>query len=147
MSDEKVQPTARSAYAHFTAMPTRWGDNDSYGHVNNVVYYAFFDSAVNRHLIEQGVLDIAANEVIGLVIETRCTFFSPIGFPDVVHVGIKVVHLGRSSVRYEIGLFRNDADMAAAVGSFTHVYVDRASNRPVAIPDRVRAVLRTLVVA
>lgn len=142
---EKTQPTPRSAYRHFTPMPTRWGDNDSYAHVNNVVYYSFFDSAVNRHLIERGVLDIATSTVIGLVIETRCTFFSSMGFPDTVYVGMKVVHLGNSSVRYEIALFRNDEPQASAVGQFVHVYVDRASNRPVPIPPNVREVLQALV--
>lgn len=141
---EKAGPTRREAYKHFTAMLTRWGDNDSYGHVNNVVYYAFFDSAVNRHLIERGVLDIANSEIVGLVVETRCTFFSSIRFPDTVNVGLKVVHLGNSSVRYEIALFRNDSDEASAVGQFVHVYVERATNRPVAIPDAVRAVLQSL---
>jgi acyl-CoA thioester hydrolase len=146
LSEQKVQPTPRSAYRHFTPMPTRWGDNDVYGHVNNVVHYALFDSAVNRQLIESGVLDIAGNAVVGLVVETRCTFFSPIAFPDTVHVGLKVVHLGNSSVRYEIALFRNEADVASAVGSFVHVYVERATGRPVPIPPRVRAVLRGLSV-
>ncbi|WP_180863123.1 acyl-CoA thioesterase [Cupriavidus pauculus] len=125
-------------------MPTRWGDNDSYGHVNNVVYYAFFDSAVNRHLIERGALDIASSEVVGLVIETRCTFFASMGFPDIVNVGLKVVHLGKSSVRYEIALFRNDAEECSALGHFVHVYVDRATNRPVPIPEAVRTVLQAL---
>lgn len=143
---EKSQPTLRNAYRYFSAMPTRWGDNDSYAHVNNVVYYAFFDSAVNRHLIERGVLDISTSTVIGLVIETRCTFFSSMGFPDTVNVGMKVVHLGNSSVRYEIALFRNDEPQASAVGQFVHVYVDRASNRPVSIPANVREVLQALVV-
>lgn len=137
-------PSSRADYPCFTEMRTRWSDNDSYGHVNNVVYYAFFDTAVNQHLIERGVLDIARSPAVGLVIETRCRYFSPIGFPDRVAVGLKVVHLGSSSVRYEIGLFRNDADAASAVGSFVHVYVDRASNRPVPIPAEVRAVLESL---
>jgi acyl-CoA thioester hydrolase len=143
---DKMQPTLRSAYRHFTAMPTRWGDNDSYAHVNNVVYYSFFDSAVNRHLIERGVLDIATSTIVGLVIETRCTFFSMMGFPDIVNVGMKVVHLGNSSVRYEIALFRNDDEQASAVGQFVHVYVDRSSNRPVAVPAPVREVLVELAV-
>ena len=125
-------------------METRWADNDAYAHVNNVVYYAFFDSAVNRHLVERGVLDITGSAVIGLVVKTRCTFFASIAFPDMVHVGLKVVHLGTSSVRYEIGLFRNDDPRAAAVGQFVHVYVDRASQRPVPIPEPVRAVLAPL---
>lgn len=140
----RPQPTPRSAYRHFCAIETRWADNDAYGHVNNVVYYAFFDTAVNRHLIEAGVLDIARSPVIGLVVETRCTYFSSIAFPDRVSAGLKVLHLGTSSVRYEIGLFRNDAELASAVGSFVHVYTERASNRPAPIPPATRALLQTL---
>jgi acyl-CoA thioester hydrolase len=112
--------------------------------VNNVVYYSFFDTAVNRHLIERGVLDTSSSPVIGLVIETRCTYFSSMRFPDTVYAGMKVVHLGTSSVRYEIALFRNDSDEASAVGDFVHVYVDRTTNRPVPIPNDVRAVLESL---
>ncbi|PRZ44991.1 acyl-CoA thioester hydrolase [Paraburkholderia fungorum] len=141
---ERASPTRRDAYRHFTILPTRWGDNDAYGHVNNVVYYAFFDTAVNRHLIDRGVLDIASNVTVGLVIETKCTFFSSIAFPDTVHVGLKVIHLGNSSVRYEIALFRNESNEASAVGQFVHVYVERASNRSVPIPDAVRAVLESI---
>ena len=140
----RMQPTQRGEYPHFEVMATRWGDNDSYGHVNNVVYYAFFDSAVNRHLIGRGVLDIASSPVVGLVAETRCSFFTSMGFPDVVHVGLKVLHLGTSSVRYQIGLFRNDEQQASAVGEFVHVYVERAGNRPVPIPQAVRQVLQQL---
>ncbi len=143
---EKAQPNQRNDYRHLSQIATRWGDNDTYGHVNNVVYYAYFDTAVNRHLIENNVLDLEASEVIGLVIETRCTFFASLRFPDMVTVGLKVIHLGNSSVRYQIGLFRNDEDRAVAVGEFVHVYVDRASNRPVAIPAPVRALLQTLTV-
>ena len=142
---EKARPTTRDAYRHFMRIDTRWGDNDSYGHVNNVVYYAFFDTAVNRYLIERGVLDISSSPVIGLVIETRCTYFSSIGFPDTVDVGLKVVHCGNSSVRYEIALFRNDEATASAVGEFVHVYVERASNRPTPIPADVRGVLQSLM--
>lgn len=142
---EKVRPTTRDAYRYFMRIDTRWGDNDSYGHVNNVVYYAFFDTAVNRYLIERGVLDISSSPVIGLVIETRCTYFSSIGFPDTVDVGLKVVHCGNSSVRYEIALFRNDEATASAVGEFVHVYVERASNRPTPIPADVRGVLQSLM--
>ena len=145
MSDKSV-PTRRGDYPHFSPSPTRWGDNDAYGHVNNVVYYAFFDSAVNRHLIEHGVLDIAASPVIGLVVETRCTYFSPMAFPDLVHAGMKVTQLGNSSVRYEIALFRNDDESARAVGRFVHVYTDRASSRPVPIPAPVRTLLQSLIV-
>jgi acyl-CoA thioester hydrolase len=119
-------------------------DNDAYGHVNNVVYYSFFDTAVNRWLIERGLLDIAGSEAIGLVVETQCRYLSPITFPDRVTAGVRVVHLGRSSVRYELALFRNDDDTAAALGHFVHVYVDRASRTSVPIPDAVRHALEGL---
>ncbi|MGY0195841.1 acyl-CoA thioesterase [Leptothrix sp. BB-4] len=140
----RPQPTDRARYRHFSAIPTRWADNDAYGHVNNVVYYAWFDTAVNRHLIEAGVLDVASSPVIGLVVETRCNYFSSVAFPDTVHAGLRVLHLGRSSVRYEIGLFRGEADRASAVGEFVHVYVERATQRPVEIPETVRNLLLTL---
>ena len=140
MTQKSPRPL-RSAFPHFTRITTRWGDNDSYGHVNNVVYYAFFDTAVNQHLIEQGVLDIKASEVIGLVVETQCQYFKSIGFPDVVNVGMVVRNLGRSSVKYEIGLFGNDQEEASALGTFIHVYVDRKSNRPVVIPETIRTAL------
>lgn len=145
-SRQKPTPTARAEYASFSRIATRWGDNDSYGHVNNVVYYAYFDSAVNRHLMEHGVLDLQRSKVVGLVVENRCTFFSSMAFPDMIHVGLKVVHLGKSSVRYEIGLFRNDEPLASAVGEFVHVYVERETNKPVSIPADVRQVLSALVV-
>ena len=141
MSDAET----RASYLHFTRLDTRWYDNDVYGHVNNVVYYAFFDTAVNGHLIRAGCLDVQASAVIGLVVETQCRYFKPIAFPDVVHAGIRVAKLGRSSVRYEIGLFANDDDNAAAQGHFVHVYVDRAANRPVPIPDGVRRALAALM--
>ena len=143
--DDRLRPTSRNDYPYFGTMPTRWGDNDAYGHINNVAYYAFFDSAVNRHLIESGVLDVASSSIIGLVVETRCSFFSSVQFPDTVHVGLQVSHLGNSSVRYAIGLFRNDDPQACAVGLFVHVYVERASNRPVPVPPAVRAALRPLM--
>ena len=138
-------PERRASYLDFTRLDTRWHDNDVYGHVNNVVYYAFFDTAVNGHLIRAGCLDVQASAVIGLVVETQCRYFKPITFPDVVHAGIRVAKLGRSSVRYEIGLFANDDDSAAAQGHFVHVYVDRAATRPVPIPDGVRRVLEGLI--
>lgn len=138
---ERPQPPARDRFPHFTTITTRWADNDAYGHVNNVVYYAYFDTAVNRHLIENGVLDVVKSPVIGLVVETQCRFFSSISFPERVEAGLAIVHLGNSSARYEIGLFRDDEPLASAVGTFVHVYVDRASNRPVAIPDPVRRLL------
>jgi acyl-CoA thioester hydrolase len=142
---QRSDPERRAAFAHFRALATRWMDNDVYGHVNNVVYYSFFDTVVNQFLIEQGVLDIQSGIVIGLVVETQCRYFSPIAFPDVVQAGLRVAHLGNSSVRYELGLFRNDEDSASAQGHFVHVYVDRASNRPVPLPENFRQVLATLV--
>jgi acyl-CoA thioester hydrolase len=141
----KPLPTHRADYPQFTEVPTRWGDNDSYGHVNNVVYYEYFDTAVNRHLIEAGVLDIASSPVIALVVETQCRYHSSVGFPARLSIGMKVVHLGSSSVRYELGVFKGDDDTASAVGSFVHVYVDRATTRPVGIPAEVRAVLQSFV--
>nr|WP_309669705.1 thioesterase family protein [Gemmatimonas sp.] len=137
----------RAEYAHLTAIDTRWMDNDAYGHVNNVVYYSFFDTAVNRWLIERGLLDIAGSEAIGLVVETQCRYASPITFPDRVTAGIRVVHLGRSSVRYELALFRNEDEAPAATGHFVHVYVDRASRTSVAIPETVRRALESLCVS
>lgn len=122
-------------------------DNDVYQHVNNVVYYSYFDTVVNRYLVDAGVLDIGVGPVIGLVVETACQYFSPIAFPDTVHAGLRVGKLGRTSVRYEVGIFRNEQTEASAQGHFVHVYVDRASNRPVPLPPALRAVLEPLVVA
>ena len=131
-------------YRALSVMDTRWMDNDAYGHVNNVVYYSFFDTAVNRWLVEQGVLDIATSPTIGLVVETQCRFLAPLTFPDRVTAGLRVAHLGTSSVRYEIGLFRNDDDVAAAHGHFVHVYVDRETRKKKPIPDDVRRALEAL---
>ena len=142
----KPAPQIRSNYRHFQRIPTRWMDNDVYGHVNNVVYYAYFDTVVNQYLIEQGVLDIERSPTIGLVVETHCEYFAPITFPDVVHAGLRVAKLGNSSVRYEIGLFRNDAGAAAAQGHFVHVYVERASRRPAPLPPLMRAALARIAV-
>ncbi|MCZ7620837.1 MAG: acyl-CoA thioesterase [Myxococcota bacterium] len=138
-------PEIRAAYRHFRRMDTRWNDNDAYGHINNVVYYAFFDTAVNAHLIQSGCLDIQKSPVIGLVVETQCQYFKPIAYPDVVHAGIRVARLGTSSVRYDIGLFANDDEAAAAQGHFVHVYTERATGRPAPIPDDVRSVLGKLM--
>jgi len=140
-------PEPRSAYAAFRAITTRWMDNDVYGHVNNVVYYSFFDTAVNQLLIEDGLLDIHAGAVIGLVIETQCTFYAPLAFPQRVDAGIRVARIGRSSVRYEVGLYAGDAPLAAAAGHFVHVYVDRVTRRPVALPAPLAARLQSLMVA
>jgi acyl-CoA thioester hydrolase len=139
----KPQPQPRSAYPVFRTIGTRWMDNDVYGHVNNVVYYSWFDTAVNAWLIEQGALDIHSGEVIGLVIETQCNYFAPLAFPQDVHAGLRVAHIGRSSVRYEVGLFAADGDLCAAAGHFIHVYVDRATRRPVPLPDRLKLTLET----
>lgn len=140
----RQQPDTRDNYPHFLTITTRWMDNDLYGHINNVQYYSFFDTAVNRYLIDQGVLDIHAGEVIGLVVETHCNFFSSAAFPDDITAGIRVAHLGRSSVRYEVGLFANSEDMAIAQGHFVHVYVNRESQKPVEIPQDLRLVLSAL---
>ena len=139
-------PPCRADYPHFLAIPTRWMDNDVYGHVNNVVYYSWFDTAVNAHLIEQGVLDTAKSEVIGLVVETQCQYFESLAFPQNVEAGIRVAHIGSSSVRYEVGLFAQGAPLTAARGQFVHVYVDRATQRPVPLPDALKAVLAPLLV-
>ncbi|MGO4328395.1 acyl-CoA thioesterase [Cupriavidus sp. 2TAF22] len=142
-----MKPNAdlRSAYRHFQPITTRWMDNDVYGHVNNVIYYSYFDTVVNTYLIRQGVLDIEAGETIGLVIETQCNYFSALSFPDTVVAGLRVARLGNSSVRYEVGLFRNDEEIAAAQGHFVHVYVDRATRRPVPLPAALRNALQALV--
>ena len=136
----------RGAYRHFRTITTRWMDNDVYGHVNNVVYYSYFDTLVNQYLMDEGVLDVERGAVIGLVVETHCNYFSPITFPDTVHAGLRVARVGSSSVRYEIGLFRNDEDLAAAQGHFVHVYVDRATNKPVPLPEKLQAALKPLAV-
>jgi acyl-CoA thioester hydrolase len=143
----RPEPESRDRYRHFLAIPTRWIDNDAYGHVNNVVYYAWFDTVVNRYLVDAGVLDIQAGAVIGLVVETHCQYFSPIAFPDVAHAGLRVATLGTSSVRYEVGMFRGEDKRAAAQGYFVHVYVDRASGRPVPLPAPLRAALQPLLAA
>lgn len=142
-----MRDAVRTDFPHFLAIPTRWMDNDAYQHVNNVVYYSYFDTAVNQFLITRGALDIHADRVVGLVVETGCSYFSSISFPDTVHAGVRVTKLGNSSVRYELALFRNDEEKPAAAGHFVHVYVDRDSNRPVPIPEKVRALLTTITVA
>ena len=140
----KPAPEPRSAYKAWRTITTRWMDNDVYGHVNNVVYYSWFDTAVNAHLIERGVLDLQGGATIGLVVETQCNYFAPLAFPEPVEAGIRVARLGGSSVRYEVGLFAAGAPATAAKGHFVHVYVDRASRRPVPVPAPLRAVLQEL---
>ncbi len=142
---DRPTPLTASAFAHFGDITTRWMDNDVYGHVNNVVYYSYFDTVVAEYLVASGVLDFRNGSTIGLVVETRCSYFVPIAFPDSVRAGLRVAHLGTSSVRYEIGIFRNDEQTAAAQGHFVHVYVDRISNRPVPLPEKFKAALAKLV--
>lgn len=141
-----IAPARRADYRHLEAITTRWADNDVYGHVNNVTYYGFFDTAVNRFLIDKAGLDPEAGAVIGLVVETGCRYRKPVSFPDPVTVGVRVGRIGNSSVRYEIGIFRGDDDDAAAEGHFIHVYVGRESRRPVPLPPEMRAALETLLV-
>ena len=141
---DKRQRLQREAFGLFRTVPTRWGDNDVYGHVNNVVYYAWFDTAVNAWLVERGFLDIAGSATVGLVVETTCSYFESVAFPEAVEVGLGVERLGNSSVTYRIGVFREGGALAAAQGHFTHVYVDRATQRPVPIPADLRAALEEL---
>jgi len=151
----RPQAEPRSAYRVFRPITTRWMDNDAYGHVNNVVYYSWFDTAVNAYLIEQGVLDIHHGSTIGLVVETQCNYFAPLAFPQAVDAGIRVARVGGSSVQYEVGLFAGRAagaagdtpesgEWTAAKGHFIHVYVDRVTRRPVPLPEPLKTVLETL---
>ncbi len=139
----KPEPATRQRFPHFLAITTRWLDNDAYKHVNNVNYYSFFDTAVNQYMLRERVLSMDAGPVC-LVVETGCRYFSPISFPDTVHCGLRVAHLGTSSVRFEIGIFRNDEAVAAAQGHFVHVCCDRATQRPMPMPDAMRRALEKL---
>lgn len=136
--------TRRGDYRHFLSIPTRWMDNDVYGHVNNVVYFSYFDTAINAYLIEQGGLDFHAGAQIGVCAESHCRFLSAISFPEVIEAGLRVEHLGRSSVRYGIGLFQQGASAAAAEGWFVHVFVDRVTRRPTELSDPLRNALERL---
>lgn len=144
MSD-KVTPQ-RSDFPHYLSIPTRWMDNDIYGHLNNALYYAFFDTVINQYLIAEGGLDIHRGAIIGLAVETHCQFFQPIAFPEVIDAGLRIAHLGNSSVRYEVGLFRQLETTAAAFGYFVHVFVNRESRRPEAIPEQLRTALKRIAV-
>ncbi len=137
-------PRPRGDFAVFRPIGTRWADNDLYGHVNNVVYYAWFDTAVNGYLIEQGALDIHHGDTIGLVVETQCHYFAPLAFPQTVEAGLRVAHVGRSSVRYEVGLFAQREPLSAAAGHFVHVYVGRGDRRPRPLPQRLRDAVQAL---
>lgn len=139
-----VTPAGRAAYRHFLSIPTRWMDNDVYGHVNNVVYYSYFDTVINEHLIREGGLDIHDGSVVGYCVESQCRYLAPLAFPETVEAGLRVAHLGKSSVRYEIALFRQGEDAPAALGHFVHVFVAREENRPTAIPATIRACLERL---
>lgn len=143
----RTPPAGRDGFRHFRPITTRLADNDIYAHVNNVVYYSYFDTAVNQYLIESGWLDMVASPVIGLVVETQCRYFSSIAFPDRVAVGVRVGRIGTSSVRYELAIFRNDDDRACAEGHFVHVYVERTTNRPVPLPEGLRRALAPLAVS
>lgn len=148
MSDAaaRAERPMRARYPHFLSIATRWMDNDLYGHVNNVVYYAWIDTVVNRYLIEQGGLDIAAAPVIGVAAESSCRYFAPVAYPETVDAGLAIARLGRTSVVYEVGIFRRGEDAAAAAGHFVHVFVERASMRPVPVPERIRAALERILI-
>jgi acyl-CoA thioester hydrolase len=143
----KQTPSSRDGYRHFQPIPTRWMDNDVYGHVNNVVYYSYFDTVVNQYLVQQGALDIENSQVVGLVVETGCQYFAPIAFPDLVTAGLRVAKLGNSSVRYEIGIFRNAEPTASAQGFFIHVYVDRTTRHPAPLPAALRRAVEKILVS
>ena len=138
----RTPPNHRDHYATFQSLQTRWADNDIYGHMNNVVHYALFDTAIGNFLLEQNLLDLHAGDTIGVVVETGCNYFAEMAFPDVVTAGIKVAHMGSSSVRYDIGLFRNDDKIAAAQGHFVHVYVGRTNRKPRPLLDTWRSALQ-----
>jgi acyl-CoA thioester hydrolase len=144
---EQTTRAKRGDYPHFLSIPTRWMDNDIYGHVNNVVYYSYFDTVINAYLIRAGGLDIHEAAVIGVCAESACRYFEGIAFPETIEAGLRVGHLGNRAVRYEIGLFRAGAAEAAAEGHFVHVFVERAAMKPVAIPAPIRAALERLLVA
>lgn len=137
----------RGDFARFSVIPTRWADNDVFGHVNNVQYYAFFDTAVNEALVREGLLDLKSSAIVGLVVETACTYFESVAFPDVLEVGIAIERAGTSSLTYRLAVFRQGAEEAAAAGRFVHVYVDRASQRPVPLPDGLRRYAEALMVS
>lgn len=134
----------RRDYRHFLTINTRWMDNDIYGHVNNVVYYSYIDTVANEYLIREGGLDIHNDPVIGVAVESHCNYYAPLAFPDTVEAGLRVGHLGNTSVRYEIGLFSSDRDSVCAAAHFVHVFVERLSNKPVPIPRNLRACLERI---
>ncbi len=146
MTKAERRRETRQRYRHFLVIPTRWMDNDVYGHINNVVYYSYFDTVINRYLIDRGGLVIDRSPVIGIAVETGCRFHRSLAFPDTIDAGLRVGHLGRTSVRYEVGLFRSGDEETAAEGHFVHVFVERTTQRPEPIPPQIRAALERLVV-
>jgi len=142
---ERPQPWTRAGFPHFLEIQTRWMDNDIYGHVNNAVHYSYFDTTVNRYLIDTGVLDLQNSTVVGLVVETACSYFKEIAFPERIFAGLRVTRIGKTSVTFEVALFRNDEDIAAAQGHFVHVYVNRATRRPVELGSDMKKSLAALV--
>lgn len=140
----RPERTRRSDYRHFTPLTTRWADNDVFGHVNNVMYYNWFDTAVTGHLLEKQLMDPLAGDVQTLVVETACNYFASVAFPDRITIGIAITDLGTSSMRYAIGIFREDEDLASAQGHLIHVAVARATGRPVPLPDIMRQGLETI---
>lgn len=145
MSDGRPEPGLRSQYVQFMPVQTRWMDNDVYGHVNNVVYYSYFDTVVNRYLIDPGGLDFRNAAIVGIMAETMCRFHRSIAYPEAIEAGLRVGRLGKSSVRYEVGLFGLDEQEARAEGHLVHVFVERATNKPVPIPAGIRSALERLV--
>ena len=141
----RIGPDTRADYKAFQVVPTRWNDNDSFGHLNNAVHYSLFDSAIAAWLMENMSLDVANDEQICVVVENGCTYFEEISFPDVVTVGLRITHIGTSSVRYEIGLFRNDDQVTAARGHFVHVYINEKSREPEPMSDTVRALFASIL--
>jgi len=141
----KPVAATRANYPHFLSINTRWSDNDLYGHVNNVVYYSYFDTVVNEYLIRHGALDLEAGKTIGLVVETRCSYFASLAFPERIDAGLRVMRLGSTSVHYEVGIFSAGSEQPAAQGHLVHVYVDRDTRRPVPLPDALVAALKPLV--
>ena len=141
---QRTPPTGRGDFGFFTEIATRWMDNDIYGHVNNVVYYSYFDTVIAHWLMREGGLDPWQASVVGMAVDTGCRFHRSLAFPDIVHAGLRIGRLGNSSVRYEIGIFRNDEETSCAEGHFVHVFVDRATQRPVPIPATIRAALQRL---
>jgi acyl-CoA thioester hydrolase len=144
MSDKRQPPAERSTFGHFLVIPTRWMDNDVYGHVNNAVYYAYFDTVINRYLIDEGGLDFRDGTIVGIAVETMCRFHRSFTYPEDVEAGLRIGRLGNSSVRYEVGLFAQGEASARADGHFVHVFVERSTMRPVPLPDRIRRALAKL---